>query len=450
MATNATAGVTLPMYSMPALPEYTLKVRPAIVQGLPDALSQMLMLIFAYWATSAIFHVIDVYDWFPQYRLHTPAEITKRNKVTRYEVFRDVIVQQIVQTLFGVAIAWWDPPEMMGKEQYDIAVWALRLRVAQSYLPAAFGLIGVDSVRLATKSYQHYPTVAAVIGGGAYQSPGFASWELQAGWLIYHVLVPFLQFSIAIVLVDTWQYFVHRAMHMNKFLYTWLHARHHRLYVPYAYGALYNHPVEGFILDTVGTGSAYLLTGMTVRQGMAFFTAATIKTVDDHCGYHFPWDPLQHLTGNNAAYHDIHHQSWGIKTKFSQPFGTFWDRFLGTKWTGGDVSSRYERDRIAAQKKVDADAANAPPTVTNSPAVDLNKAQKQAQQSQQQVLDDPKVDGRVVIAEEEREEREVKQQTPRRSTRRSVSGFDPKAISDRMAGSLHGRSTAILHADGLR
>ncbi len=131
------------------------------------------------------------------------------------------------------------------------------------------------------------------------------------------------------------------------------HSRHHRLYVPYAYGALYNHPFEGFLLDTLGASIAYKLAGLTARQGMIFFSASTIKTVDDHCGYSLPWDPLQHITGNNAAYHDIHHQSWGIKTNFSQPFFTFWDRLLGTIWAG-ETSSRYARDKKAAQFKVDA------------------------------------------------------------------------------------------------
>jgi len=52
---------------------------------------------------------------------------------------------------------------------------------------------------------------------------------------------------------------------------------------------------------------------MSTRQGMWFFTGSTIKTVDDHCGYALPFDPLQHITSNNAGYHDVHHQSWGIK-----------------------------------------------------------------------------------------------------------------------------------------
>jgi sphinganine C4-monooxygenase len=135
------------------------------------------------------------------------------------------------------------------------------------------------------------------------------------------------------------------------------HSRHHRLYVPYAYGALYNHPFEGFLLDTLGTGLAYLVSGMTVRQGIWFFAGSSMKTVDDHCGYALPWDPLQHITSNNAGYHDIHHQSWGIKSNFSQPFFTFWDRLLGTMWTG-DVSARYERSRTTAQRKLDQELEN--------------------------------------------------------------------------------------------
>jgi sphinganine C4-monooxygenase len=430
----------------PPLPSYTLKLRPSLVPGVSDLVLQLAAPVIAYWVVSLFFHIIDVYDFFPQYRLHTPAEILNRNRATRWEVFRDVLLQQLIQTVFGLAIAHFDPPEMIGKEDYDVAVWAWRLRSLHQHLPQLLVLLGVDGQSLSNK-YQHsFPALASVVAGANATAP-LTIWELNLAKAIYWGVIPSLQFFVAIIWVDTWQYFIHRAMHINKFLYNWLHSRHHRLYVPYAYGALYNHPLEAFFLDTVGTGLAYLLTGMTIRQGMWFFTGSTIKTVDDHCGYALPWDPLQHITSNNAAYHDIHHQTWGIKTNFSQPFFTFWDRFLGTVWTGGDVSARYERDRIAAQKKLDASKPTLAPSVTNSPAVDPDKARNQAFESQQQVLDSEK-DGQAILREEAREEREVKQST-RRSVRRK-SGFDPKVLSDRMAGSLHGRSSAILHADGVQ
>ena len=115
---------------------------------------------------------------------------------------------------------------------------------------------------------------------------------------------------------------------------------------------MYNHPIEGFLLDTAGAGLAYKFAMMTPRAGLLFFVFSTLKTVDDHCGYALPWDPLQRITSNNAAYHDIHHQSWGIKSNFSQPFFTFWDGVLGTKWKG-DTSLKYARDRTRAQKKAE-------------------------------------------------------------------------------------------------
>ena len=74
---------------------------------------------------------------------------------------------------------------------------------------------------------------------------------------IYWAIVPAAQFTLGLFIVDTWQYFFHRMSHMNKFLYTKIHSRHHRLYVPYAFGALYNHPMEGFVLETLGTALAY-------------------------------------------------------------------------------------------------------------------------------------------------------------------------------------------------
>jgi hypothetical protein len=45
--------------------------------------------------------------------------------------------------------------------------------------------------------------------------------------------------------MDAWQYVLHRTFHESRFLYKHFHSHHHRLYVPYAFGALYNHPLEG-------------------------------------------------------------------------------------------------------------------------------------------------------------------------------------------------------------
>ena len=138
------------------------------------------------------------------------------------------------------------------------------------------------------------------------------------------------QFVVAMLVLDTWQYFMHRYMHQNKFLYKHIHSLHHRLVVPYAYGALYNHPIEGLLLDTIGGALSFLLSGMSPRTSIFFFSFATIKTVDDHCGLWLPGNLFHLLFRNNTAYHDIHHQLYGTKYNFSQPFFNIWDRILGT------------------------------------------------------------------------------------------------------------------------
>lgn len=254
------------------------------------------------------------------------------------------------------------------------------------------------------------------------------------------------------------------------------HARHHRLYVPYAYGALYNHPVEGFLLDTLGGAISFKAAGLNTRQGMIFFTCSTIKTVDDHCGYALPFDPLQRITSNNAGYHDVHHQSWGIKTNFSQPYFTFWDRMLGTVWAGGDVSARYERAALAAQRQVDADkkvhqrrrsvtgfdaslsntkdygvyrdgALASPELRAMSPTPPPGLAEHQAASSRQQVLDSD-FGSQILIEEaaEEQSAREAQSSTYRGSRRRTASSL---ANSDSLRGlrecvSGYGRPGGIL------
>ncbi|KAH8699177.1 putative sphinganine hydroxylase Sur2 [Talaromyces proteolyticus] len=354
------------LLDLPPLPSYILTPRVPVLAPIPDNILSLILPVVAYWVVSMIFHFIDVNDLFSQYRLHTPAELLKRNHVSRIDVVRDVILQHIIQTIAGLGLSFFDEKEFVGREEYDVAVWARRIRIMQRVIPTVLGFIGIDAIGL-SKSLSAYPALSGFLAGGVYpdlvqklvldngnvsMAPAHATWELVVAHFIYSYFIPGLQFFFAIGILDTWQYFWHRAMHLNRWLYVNFHSRHHRLYVPYAFGALYNHPVEGFLLDTAGTGVAFLLTQMTHRQAMWFFTFSTIKTVDDHCGYHFPWDPLQLITSNNAAYHDIHHQSWGIKTNFSQPFFIFWDRFMGTRWQG-DVTLKYERARTAAEKQVE-------------------------------------------------------------------------------------------------
>ncbi|SCU86991.1 LAMI_0D04324g1_1 [Lachancea mirantina] len=280
---------TFAFMNSPVAPPVVLTPQKSLFPWISDGHLALLCPVVAYWTLSMIFHALDTFKLAEQYRIHPSKEVASRNKASRLEVLREVIFQHFLQTVTGIVFVYYDKVPMTGFEAK--AMWDWR-RTLPSFVPNDLIYFG----------YMYgFPLFKVIIGFG---------------------------------IIDSWQYWLHRLMHVNKTLYKLYHSRHHRLYVPYAYGALYNAPTEGFLLDTCGTGLAALLTGITPREQILLFTFATMKTVDDHCGYALPWDPFQWLFPNNAVYHDIHHQQFGIKTNFAQPFFTFWDSFCNTKYEG--------------------------------------------------------------------------------------------------------------------
>jgi len=241
-----------------------------------------------------------------------------RNTVTRTRVILAVILQHVIQTVLGYLFLEED--------------------------------LFVDHHRAVEGLSQNIWTFAIRLFGSRAAAQNWSRRGEQVVYFMYWWGIPMAQFVYACFLIDTWQYFFHRFMHINKFLYRHLHSWHHRLYVPYAFGALYNHPLEGILLDTIGTIVAHHLAGLSIRQDILIFSFATLKTVDDHCGYSLPFDPLQMISGNNADYHDIHHQQIGIKSNFSQPFFMHWDVILGTRLTRKDIEERRGRRQLHSPK----------------------------------------------------------------------------------------------------
>jgi sphinganine C4-monooxygenase len=83
-----------------------------------------------------------------------------------------------------------------------------------------------------------------------------------------------------------------------------------------SYAANYVHPFESLLLDAIGPGLTCLLVGLTPWERIVVFGLSVLKTLDDHSGYRFPWDPiilLGRVTGSDIIYHTVHHQPWGIK-----------------------------------------------------------------------------------------------------------------------------------------
>ena len=111
--------------------------------------------------------------------------------------------------------------------------YAQKIRLSQRAIPFVLSIFGLDPIQLASKVAISQPTIASVLAGGRYAGlvqsaiiggqevslPAFASWELLLAKTLYWYGVPALQFLVGILLVDTWEYFLHRAMHLNKWLY---------------------------------------------------------------------------------------------------------------------------------------------------------------------------------------------------------------------------------------
>ncbi|CCK68911.1 sphingosine hydroxylase KNAG_0B04760 [Huiozyma naganishii CBS 8797] len=292
---NGAAGKQFSFMYSSVAPAKHIVPRPSLVEGIPDGILALIAPVVAYWVVSGFFHLLDTFNLAEKYRIHPSAEVKSRNKAGRLEVLREVILQHCIQTLFGLTAYKFDAESVTGFEAYEM--WHLKKDI--------YSFIG----------------------------PQFAS-MIKDQWIVlfYKYGLSLIKLSLAFIFVDTWQFFLHYLMHYSSTLYKKFHSRHHQLYVPYAYGALFNAPTEGFLLDTLGTGIAMIVTRLSPREQIVLFTFATMKTVDDHCGYVLPFDPFQIFFPNNAVYHDIHHQEWGLKSNFAQPFFTFWDTVFGTRF----------------------------------------------------------------------------------------------------------------------
>ncbi|EIW65399.1 sphingosine hydroxylase [Trametes versicolor FP-101664 SS1] len=295
----------------------------SVISGIPDHVLALAAPVIIYWVLSAWFHVLDTagWKWPAKYRIHESAEVMSKNLATRGQVLREVILQQLIQT--GMGLVWMEQAPAGAAVDHVAAM----LRLAGPMASVVNWVLGPE------------------LGGQLLATRGAFGLYTLYWWAI-----PLGQLLIGIFVIDSWQYFLHRALHMNTYLYKTFHAQHHRLYVPYAYGTLYNHPVEGFLMDTLGALVAERAAQLTMREATLLFVVATAKAVNVHCGYNLPWDPLQIFTANNADYHDIHHQAIGIKSNFAQPFFIHWDTLLGTHMSRKDIERRKQEQKEKLSK----------------------------------------------------------------------------------------------------
>ncbi|KAI4086062.1 MAG: hypothetical protein LQ344_007877 [Seirophora lacunosa] len=384
MASNFTTA------SLPSLPPPELGPRDSLLPFLADHHLPYLVPAVFYWLISFVFHFIDTRGFFSKYKLHTSAEDLTKNRASRRDVIKFALVQQAAQCVLGYLMA--DDGEQFVSSEHAVALWAQKLRAVEIVFLKCVHSAGLTMpwvIHGATASEPASPAVARqdlfgslvghssqlTINGNRAVMP-FAPAELLLAKVIYWALFPLGQYILAMILADTFQYFTHRAFHVNKWLYKHVHSMHHDIYVPFAYGAFYNHPLETIPIDGIGFPFCLSLAGLDNRQAALFGAIWTFKTVVDHCGYDFPYNPCNIVCPNSVLFHDLHHQTWGMKYNFSV-YGAFWDWVMGTRWSPHDsnAQAKYRKSRahaeVAVAKAKSRAQPSSEPSVGESSAVSI-------------------------------------------------------------------------------
>ena len=191
---------------------YILHPLPPLLPFISDLHLLLILPTVAYWTYGLLFFWIECNGYLAKYRLHTPTEVSKRNRVPMSEVIYSILFYQLMTTLLGLWLMRGAAPDTFGSEEFDVSSWATRIRSLRS------------SFKYLVPSLSDTTSHEAILGNIALEEESFvqthSSWERVLAWVIYHYGIPMLRFSFAILLGDTWQYLEHRIVHMNQYLYS--------------------------------------------------------------------------------------------------------------------------------------------------------------------------------------------------------------------------------------
>lgn len=211
-------------------PSYTLQPAPPLLSFISDVSLSLWLPFIVYWAISAAIVVIESTGLGARLQpFNTPTEMLLRNRVSKTYAFFYILMNFAIQGTIAWALSRLGDEEFVGREEYDIAVWAWKIHSAQRWVPRLLGTAGINSRKLATNLAGRIPNAAAVLAGGDLLSssesasgiicPELKNWEISFAGFVYYYLIPALQFLIAFNITDAWQYFGHRLLHEWKWLY---------------------------------------------------------------------------------------------------------------------------------------------------------------------------------------------------------------------------------------
>ncbi|XP_067012741.1 fatty acid hydroxylase domain-containing protein 2 isoform X2 [Anabrus simplex] len=126
------------------------------------------------------------------------------------------------------------------------------------------------------------------------------------------------EMAIHILMEEIGFYYSHRLLH-SRYLYRYIHKRHHEWTAPIAVTAIYCHPIEHIFSNLLPPFLGVFLMGSHVATAWLWFSLAILSTLNAHSGYHLPFFP-------SPEAHDFHH------LKFNNCFGVLGvlDRLHGT------------------------------------------------------------------------------------------------------------------------
>ncbi|KAM9070859.1 LOW QUALITY PROTEIN: cholesterol 25-hydroxylase [Sarcophilus harrisii] len=146
------------------------------------------------------------------------------------------------------------------------------------------------------------------------------------GELLSHVTACLLLFDA--------EFFVWHVLHHKvPWLYQTFHKVHHKNTAPFALATQYLSVWELSFLGFFSSLNPTLL-GCHPLTTMIFNVVNIWLSVEDHCGYDFPWSTHRLVPGGwygGVSHHDLHHRK--INCNYA-PYFTHWDKLLGTLNSG--------------------------------------------------------------------------------------------------------------------
>ncbi|XP_002737755.2 fatty acid hydroxylase domain-containing protein 2-like [Saccoglossus kowalevskii] len=116
-----------------------------------------------------------------------------------------------------------------------------------------------------------------------------------------------LDFVAAVLGEEVFFYYSHRLFH-NPYFYKRFHKKHHEWTAPIGLVAIYAHPVEHLLSNTLPLFAGPFIMGSHLLSVWVWVIVALITTTITHSGYHFPFMA-------SPQFHDFHH------AKFNYCFG---------------------------------------------------------------------------------------------------------------------------------